>query len=141
MLRMGIQMPPCSHNFQHRSVARSNKRHATPSYKIEAGCGNRTPIARVSTRGRNHLTTVVNPCWSWYVFGYSYPRHHTALSQYCDSSVFLKLSQYCDSSVVLIYARDSSVSFRIRDVSATRRDSSVQRLIPICLMRSASNPT
>ena len=74
---------PCSPNFRHRSVARSNELHVTPSYKIGYHGGNRTPIARVSTRGRNHLTTVVGPCQFGEGSGYSYPRHHdiVALSQ------------------------------------------------------------
>ena len=112
MLWMGIQMPPCSPNFRHRSVARSNKRHATPSYKIGAGCGNRTPFPWVATRGRNHVTTAVNPCCNWYDFGYSYPHHQAALSQYCDSSLFLKLSQYCDSSLFLKVRRVDHESSR-----------------------------
>ena len=116
--------PPCSPNFRHRSVARSNERHATPSYKIRAGSGNRTPIPRVSTRGRNHMTTVVNPCWERYDFGNSYPHHQAALSQYCDSSVFLKYATFRTS----MHNLETSVTIVITTTSRCRptcRDSSV----------------
>ena len=117
-------MPPCSPNFRRRSVARSNKRHATPSYKIGAGCGNRTPFPRVATRGRNHVTTAVNPCCNWYDFGYSYPRHQAALSQYCDSSVFLKYATFRTS----MHNLETSVTIVITTTNRCRptcRDSSV----------------
>ena len=36
--------PTCVLNFRHRSVARSNERHATPSYKNYVLTGDRTQI-------------------------------------------------------------------------------------------------
>ena len=72
---------PCSLNFRHHSVARSNERHAAPSYKTMCVGGNRTPVAQASSRERNILTTVVNPCRSGGGLGDSHPRHHAALPQ------------------------------------------------------------
>ena len=75
----------------HRSVAWSSERHNTPSYKIRVHGGNRTPISRVSTPGRKHLTTLVNPCLAWSDLGYSYPRHLASLSQILRPFVVFKI--------------------------------------------------
>ena len=94
----------------HRSVAWSSERHNTPSYKITVHGGNRTPISRVSTPGRKHLTTLVNPCLAWSDLGYSYPRHLASLSQILRLFVGFK-----------IRVATLQCFFRIRDVSTTNR--------------------
>ena len=77
------------------TVVSRGRTNATPHplTKLELGVGIELR-SRVATRGRNHVTTAVNPCCNWYDFGYSYPRHQAALSQYCDSSVFLKYATF-----------------------------------------------
>ena len=74
-------MVPRFPNFRHRSAARG-RTNATP-HPQKTGCpsGTRTPIARESTQGRNHLTAVANPCRTEDGSGYSHPRHLAALLQ------------------------------------------------------------
>ena len=157
-------MPPSlSQLFTVVSRGRTN---ATPHplTKLELQGGNRTPISRVSTPGRNHLTTLVNPCWAWSDLGYSYPRHHAALSQILRLFVVFKiLSQILRLFVgfknrvatlqcffefatfrTSMHYLETSVTIVITTTSRCRltcRDSSVLTTYTDWFLRSVSNPT